>query len=418
MTIILYHLSNVLGFHALLYMPALGELENASKIYAINYITKINQTYKIIKYNKDILSTDLINEYGLFRSVIVNGQNKVICFSPPKCIPYNHFVEKYTLKNSSASIIAQDFVEGIMINVFWDSCIGVYGGWEIATRNTVGANDTFYTFHDSKTFHTMFLEACKEMNLYLHSLNPLFCYSFVLQHPEIRTVVPFKEARLYLVELYEIMHVDAIVEVKSIDVDLFSKNSVWKTTKIMFPETYEFTSYVSLLERFGTGNTPYNVYGVVLKNTETGERCKISNPTYEQVKQMRGIQPKIQFQYFVLRKQGKIEAFLTSFPEYKSIFSQFRHQLHKFTMTLYKNYISCFIRKRKLLKDISSQYKTHLVKIHQIYMNDLKLNRQHVNNTVVISYVNELHPSQQMFSVNYHMRKRMLDFIKADENIE
>ena len=86
-----------------------------------------------------------------------------------------------------------------MINVFWDSNIGLSGAWEISTRNTVGAESSFYKSPNSKTFRTMFLEAAINNNLDLDSLNKNFCYSFVLQHPENRIVVPFKAPQLYLI---------------------------------------------------------------------------------------------------------------------------------------------------------------------------------------------------------------------------
>ena len=151
---------------------------------------------------------------------------------------------------------------------------------------------------------------------------------------------------------------------------------------------------------------------------DTGERCKIHNPSYEQVNQMRTYHPKIQYQYFFLRKQCKMKEFLTNFPEYKDQFSKFREQLHAFTKTLFKNYILCFIRKKKSLQNVSKQYKHHLVKLHEKYRNELKANKCNVNNTIVIQYVNNLSPSQQMFSVNYHMRKRMIDFMLLDNPLE
>ena len=98
-----------------------------------------NKQYGIIRYDKSMLSNDLIPSYGLCRSVIVNENNKVVSYSPPKSIPFDTFKEKYP-DNSSQQLTAQEFVEGTMINVFWDETIGLAGGWEIATRNSVGAN--------------------------------------------------------------------------------------------------------------------------------------------------------------------------------------------------------------------------------------------------------------------------------------
>ena len=62
----------------------------------------------------------------------------------------------------------------------------------------------------------------------------------------------------------------------------------------------------------------------------------------------------------------------------------------------------------------SEQYRTHMFTIHQLYMNDLREKKLFVTNTVVQKYVNEMHPSLLMYSLNYQMRKRNVDTIVAD----
>jgi hypothetical protein len=151
----------------------------------------------VIRYDKDILVYDLIQTYGLCRSVILNSQNMVVSFAPPKSIQSDRFIKKYN--DNFNGIVAEEFVEGTMINVFWDPSIGLTGGWEIATRNTPGATSSFFKGTSNKTFRDMFLEAAQQHNLVLHMLNPAYFYSFVLQHPDNRIVVPFKSPKLYLV---------------------------------------------------------------------------------------------------------------------------------------------------------------------------------------------------------------------------
>ena len=48
----------------------------------------------------------------------------------------------------------------------------------------------------------MFLQACNESNLNFDLLNKKYSYSFVLQHPDNRIVVPFTEMKLYLTNIY------------------------------------------------------------------------------------------------------------------------------------------------------------------------------------------------------------------------
>jgi hypothetical protein len=401
------------GFNTLLHND-----KNSSNILKLNNIeskTSTNKSYKVIQYDKNWLSSDLVSTYGLCRSVIASEDGKVVCFAPPKSVSADAFIKKYPLNKNN--LIAEEFVEGTMINVFWDSTIGLTGAWEIATRNTVGATSSFYKSAESKTFRTMFLEAAKENNLILELLNPLYCYSFVLQHPLNRIVVPFKSTKLYLVSMYIVNNTDPqdirVYRINMQDV----RNMNWFNANINFPEVYLWESYADLIEKYASMNTPYTILGVVIVHTLTGERTKIRNPVYEEVRSLRGNHPKLQYQYISLRKEGKVGDFLKYYPENKKEFSRFRDQIHLFTNNLFENYISCYVKKKTPLLDFPHQYKTHMFNLHKTYLNKLRNDKMCVTNTVVINYVNDLHPSLLMYCLNYNMRKRNIDYIEADANV-
>jgi len=405
-----FYLTDIPGFTELI-----SKNENNTNTLKLNKVlckTSNNQEYKVIRYDKELLRECYATSYGLCRSVIVNSNNNVIGFSPPKSISTEKFIKENPSKTEN--IIAMEFVEGTMINVFWDETIGVTGGWQISTRNTVGATSSFYKNNESITFRDMFLEAVKENNLVIEGLNKDICYSFVLQHPKNRIVVPFKKSQLYLVACYKIINKNNKVSVETFSIHNEIKNQDWSTTTIKFPEIYEWETYTDLIEKYASMNTNYSILGVVLYNSITGERSKIRNPVYEQVRSLRGNQPKLQYQYLSLRGEGKVHEFLKYYPENKKDFSQFRDQVHSFTNTLYSNYVSCYIKKEKPLNQFSDQYRTHMFNLHRLFMNNLKENKQYITNTVVKKYVNELHPSLLMYCLNFHMRKRVVDFISAD----
>ena len=419
-----YTLSDIPGFNEVL--SSTEELVSSNYFTVTEYSTKSNEKYKIVRYNKDILAADLNSSYGLLRSVIINSLGRVIGFAPPKSLPADQFLQKFSILTEF--ILAQEFVEGTMINVFYDDSIP---SWKIATRNTVDAEVSFYKKQDGKTFNDMFMEACQQNNFNLETLNPIFCYSFVLQHPDNRIVVPFKSPQLYLVEVYEIVQSspdasleqsipDASLEpgLKTVDVvpqnlSMVRANGSWSKTSIRFPETYEFTTYSELIAKFASANTPYNIMGIVLKNTATNERTKIRNPIYEEVRHLKGNHCKLQYQYLTLRKEGKLPEFLKYYPETKKDFSACRDQVHLFTGTLHQNYLSCYIKKERPLKEYGSQYRTHMFKIHEQYINELKPTGLFVTNTIVQKYVNSLHPSLLMHSLNYSLRKQNVDLIKT-----
>jgi hypothetical protein len=408
-----YHLSNIPGFMDYVLTGHLDE--TYTKYYNVHtYSTNANEKYNIVRYNKELLTSDLTDSYGLLRSVVLSG-SRVVSFAPQKSLSAEHFMTTYIKKDST--IVAQEFVEGTMINAFFDPTYGVSGCWQIATRNTVGAEVTFYNW-SNKTFNQMFMEACITNNFNLQTLNPLFCYSFVLQHPNNRIVVPFKKPQLYLVAVYEIVQTSSTINVIEQNLSEVRMNGLWSLTDVRFPENYEFSTYNELIEKFGSPNTPYDIMGIVIKNTSTGERTKIRNPIYEEVRHLRGNQPKLQYQYLCLRHSGKLADYLRYYPETKQEMSKFRDQVHLFTNTLHQNYISCYVRKEKPLREFSDQYRTHMYNIHQLFINDLRAKNQCVNNTFVIKYVNELPPSLLMYCLNYHMRKRLVDTIEANAPVK
>ena len=101
-----------------------------------------NKTYDIFKYDKNILTSDMVNSIGLYRSIICHN-NKILAFSPPKSLNINIFMNLH----SENECLAEEFVEGTMINLFYDDSIDK---WEIASKSTVGGNITFCK--DNPTF--------------------------------------------------------------------------------------------------------------------------------------------------------------------------------------------------------------------------------------------------------------------------
>jgi hypothetical protein len=124
-------------------------LNNEFNYFNIKKYTFNNNEYKIIRYDKEKLKNllslklhDKYSEVSKYRSVIIRN-NKVVCFAPEKSLDYFLFVNNYSTENSWL----EDFIDGTMINVFYDNIKEV---WEIASRSTVGANIVF--FNDVKNY--------------------------------------------------------------------------------------------------------------------------------------------------------------------------------------------------------------------------------------------------------------------------
>jgi hypothetical protein len=362
----------------------------------------MDSVYKIIKYDKQYLTLDLVKSAGLFRSVIYKN-NKILVFAPPKSVAPDTFTSTCLPNECSA----EEFVEGTMINLFFDESLGDGGQWEIATRSSVGAKMSYFTSgkpDQQSTFRQMFLEVCTFAGFDFDMLPRDNCYTFVFQHPNNRIVTPFVQKRLYLVAGHKINNESFSIT----EVALDSLRESLGQSSVYFPETYSFETFDELKDKWASQNTDYKHVGVVLRHP-SGARTKFRNPNYEMVRKLRGNQPKLQFRYLALRQQEKVRDYLKYYPEASNEFNTFREQVHGFTKQLHTNYVECYIRKTKPLTDFPYQFRTHMFNLHALYIEELRPASKIVNRSAVIWYVNELPPAKLMFSLNYSMRQQQQD---------
>ena len=362
--------------------------------------------YLIVTYDKNYLTHKMVSTYGLFRSLIMSKENELLCFAPPKSMDYDEFKSKHN--ESFNELVLTEFMEGTIINVFWDKSVGLSGSWEMATKNIVGATNKFYK--ESNSFREMFLEVCKMSNLNLDSLNKDFCYSFVLQHPLNRIVIPIKNPKLILTNVYQIDKINFLVkeiEVSTIINDLKTKSD--NKVNINIPQNICFTNYKEIEYQYKSQNLPYLTMGIVIYNKKTGERTKIRNESYEKIRNLKGNQSKLKYQYIVLKQTGKIPDYLKLFKEHKKKFSDFRDEIHKFTLNLHSNYFRCYIKKEMPLIQFSNQFRTHMFHLHKLYIDKLREKKEVITKKEVINYVNNLPPSLLMHSLNFHENQFYID---------
>ena len=360
-------------------------------------VKKIDHLF-VLKYNKSKLTTENVNTLGLFRSIIADEFGNILSFSPPKSLDFDVFSQT----NKYEECFIQHFPEGTMINVFFDKYID---DWQISTRSSIGAKCNF-NMDSNITYRYMFLDAMNHIGLEFEDLNKDYCYSFVLQHPKNRIVVPISDPALILTNKYKISNNEIYNKNYFITLPKFATLQMYNINDKKFKESVKYTgdNWRQLSEHFFSNNLPYQFQGVVIWNNK-GERTKIRNSNYEIIKHLKGNSPKLQYHYYYLRQTGNVGDYLKYYPEHRSEFSIFRRELHKYTTQLYQNYISCFIKKQKKLIDFPYQFKTHMFKIHELYLNDLKLDGKFVNKQVVMNYVNTLPPPRLMHVIN-HIKKQ------------
>ena len=369
-------------------------------------------SYTIVKYKKSALVEEEYSTLGLVRSIIICDGN-VVAFSPPKSLPYKDFLTA----NPSEECFAEDFIDGTMINLFYNQKVN---DWVISTRSRVGADTLFFVMdtntndtntndtntnnntndtntNTKRTFKDMFYEAAQIANLDFSRLDNNWCYSFVLQHPNNRIVTPIDFPKLFLIRAYNINNETNLVTEVASEVLLNNSGGFWNSG-ILHPQRYVIDNYDNLADYYNNAVTPFYCVGIVV-NSATG-RTKIRNKNYETIRELRGNQSRLQYHYLTLRKGGRVREFLAFYPEFANHFSEYRKTIHEYTSALYSNYIKCFIRKERPLKEYPYEFKVHMFNLHQKYLADLKPNNGYIDKQATIAYFNGLHPSQQMHILN------------------
>jgi hypothetical protein len=147
----------------------------------------------------------------------------------------------------------------------------------------------------------------------------------------------------------------------------------------------------------------------------TGERMKVRNPTYEMVKNLKGVDQKMQLQYLTLRHGGCVADYLKTFPEYKGDFAVYRNQLHGFTRSLHQNYLDCFVFKKRLFNESPQQYKKFMSGLHKKYLEELREIKGSVTFNYVVEFVNTQNPLALLYSLNYVVREHKKTVERMDE---
>ncbi len=212
---------------------------------------------------------------------------------------------------------------------------------------------------------------------------------------------------LYLIEVYEIKRLSET----NIQIRIKDKNEIFDQLSINLnintPFKFNFKNYT----QFNLFSSPDITcerklisMGYVIKNKMTGERTKLRNPKYEYLHKLKGNQPDFFYRYLELRQLGQVKEFLHYFPEYYNSVNMYRETIHTFTENLYLYYINVNITRTTSLSNIPYCYKQHVYKIHGQYLLskiDDKLFK--VSIKYIIDYVNNLHPSSLMHSLNKYV---------------
>tara|TARA_Y100000816_G_C26108210_1_gene589896 strand:- start:1526 stop:2746 length:1221 start_codon:yes stop_codon:yes gene_type:complete len=375
-----------------------------------------NAEYTILNYNNlnENENKDNMN-IGAYRSVIVDPVSKdILCFSPPKSISLNTFQSNFpNIDTGSENIEISTIIEGTMINLFYDFRIS---SWEIATKGAVGGNYWYYrnSYNEDKkqfTFREMFLNTLGyESN---HSLNEIqlfedfdknYCYSFVLQHPDNHIVLEIKHPSLYLVSVFNILQDRKRVQYVSL-LEMYSK-SPFNTLNcpIQLPFIGNYDNWDDLFNSVNQNDYSYNIppLGYMVTDTYSGIRTSITSTKYEKLKQLRGNNPNLMYQYFVLHRLNQIKEFLDNFPRYKNQFYKFYQQSFNFITEVHNAYVSYYVKKQGKQVTIPKNIFPHIYKLHyNVHIPSIAQGEKIIITKKVVSdWFNALEPKEKLFFIN------------------
>ena len=365
------------------------------------------------------IKTDWVEDQkilGQYRSVVIAEtepeisklyfiqQQQLLCFSPPKSIDFDLFVQLYPdtngIMNDNVDMYINEIVEGTMINLFYDPRNFT---WELATKNAIGAKYQYFQYNiledpnDPKTplltFRDMFMEALDlphytDINKvpFIKNLPKNHCYSFVLQHPQNHFVLPIEYPALYLVAVYKIENTTA----QYIPLKNAQEWDCLKDPKINFPRVFDsldLNYYDEIKNVCCSEFSNPQLLGFMFTNQKTGDRMTMRNCRYEYIKKIRGNYSRIQYLYLNLLRTEKLTEFLEMFPIYKKMFYNHYELYKEYVASVHNAYMAVYVHKNNLtVLDFNIKYL--IKKIHnEVFIPSLASNRIIITRRFVWRYL-------------------------------
>ena len=251
---------------------------------------------------------------------------KIYCYTFDKC--YDNDVEITTNINFDYdNLYIESTIEGTLIRLYFYNNI-----WNISTKKCLDASKSRWL--SNKNFSELFYEILSEkivnLNTFFETLNPNYCYSFVLAHIENKMVVNYYENNLYHISTRDLTTLNEInvnigithiekVKVKKEDITNLIKSI--NETNTLFHEGYIFID-------------------------ENYNRHKIKTPIFKKAKELWGNTNNRFQRYLELRKNINLfEEYLELFPNDRELFISYESVIDNLTATILNYYYSKHINK-------------------------------------------------------------------------
>lgn len=345
--------------------------------------------FALIRYVKG-KSTLTLPHVRAFRSVVWDTlENRPVSVTPFKSEDGESLPE--TEGEATTDYTVERFVDGVMIGAFWDR---YSNQWRIHTRSTLDGNSRF--FSQTKTFKQMFDEFAVLSGLDWSAMDKACSYTWLLQHPENRVVVPVTRVTATLVQKVSL----------TLGV-LVCDNSVTKPLEMLSP----LATWTDVRARLADWNTRFKhtVQGLVVKDN-AGRRWKIRTAEYNRVRRLRTNTARLDYLWLTMWRNGGLSEYLTLFPEERRSSEQVINQWKRITNDVFHIYVDTFKARTLDKKAIHPKYRPFVYGLHGLYMETLKPAGKTVVWKTVLDYMNGRDVAQMLFAINWDVRQAAKQF--------
>ena len=357
--------------------PTFDSLKTYLDSIGVKAHTKEGDPLVIFRYHRE--SCDMKNPVvQLFRSVIWDSlKNKPVFVAPVK----SQSLE--TLPTDFSSVVVEEFVDGVMVNLFVDPYKGC---WRIATRSRLDADNKFYKYTFSELFFTTWNDSFPNQQ-FGEGLNSQWGYSFVLQHPLNRIVVPVMKRCLVLVE---VMNISASTEACPLDNMQYVRGELMKmlvsstqnyvsgnetnaSMNLLTPRSFAVTSTQECLLLLNNMEQFEGIrsQGIVVRHLLTGQRWKMRTNAYVYCRKLRGNHSQLEYVWFDNLKNNTLEQYLTMYPEEVAAAHIAMSNWSKVVSEIYDWYVHVFKVRDVAKETIPAHLKGILFDLHGQYISRL-----------------------------------------------
>jgi hypothetical protein len=284
----------------------------------------------------------------------------------------------------------EDFVEGVMINVFRSR-----GDNEthVTTRSKIDAEGTFYS---ERSFRELFEEAMDAKRTSLDDIEKLIgkpdestsatFVTMVLAHPEHRVVRTVETANIWAIYRGTVAN-DGTVTFYTEDLPVS-----WR------PKTYSLNfkgEFAELKAKFEEikGSKPWYWQGLVVHSGL--QRWRFRNSEHDRVrKQLRGTESNSFGRFLRLRAHKRVQEYLRIYSEDNNDFQGFERDYRSLTKTLYTWYCKVHKEHSLVFKSLPKSVQPLVFDLHKFYLGTLRPAGKTLHMAEVIDWISEYLKSQ------------------------